>query len=246
MTRDWTEDDIAALVDGSIDDAETAERLRRIVDTDAAAKAYAERLQSNNQLLRDAFDAPMRADPPEALRAAVAPPDTVVPLRARTQRRAGWAPSALAAGAALLIGVGVGVRFLAPEAPSDRLTLGYATAADPVGIALEALPSGTLSDDGVRPMLSFRTDAGQVCREFEILAGKPAHLEIGVACRTEDGSWDTRILVAAPIVPVGPDGIAPASGPGADALGAMLDAIGAGPALTADDERRLLEKGWRD
>jgi hypothetical protein len=93
-------------------------------------------------------------------------------------------------------------------------------------------------------MLSFLDAEGRPCREFEVIGELPPQLEFGIACRTPGGAWDVAILVKAPVTEQGADGFAPASGPAADALGAMLDALGAGPAMAPEEERSLLGEGW--
>ena len=94
-------------------------------------------------------------------------------------------------------------------------------------------------------MLSFRDGAGRPCREFEVIGSLPEELEFGIACRNASGPWHVEIVVAAPQTEPGPQGFAPASGPAADALDAKLDALGAGPALSPEDEASLLRQGWQ-
>lgn len=112
--------------------------------------------------------------------------------------------------------------------------------------ALQTLPSGEALAEGgvvVMPVASFRTANGLACREFEQEArGRIAH---GLACRDGD-QW-----VARAVLDRGPAGgtlgsepaFAPASGE-ADALATLLDRLGAGATLGADEEQRLIEQGW--
>lgn len=112
--------------------------------------------------------------------------------------------------------------------------------------ALQTLPSGEALAEGgvvVMPVASFRTANGLACREFEQEAqGRIAH---GLACREGD-QWVARALLDR-----GPAGdtlgsepaFAPASGE-ADALATLLDRLGAGATLGADEEQRLIEQGW--
>jgi hypothetical protein len=83
-------------------------------------------------------------------------------------------------------------------------------------------------------------DDGRVCREFE--TGDAA---AGLACRGAQGDW-TVVVMATPLqTEAATDGYAPASGVFADALSAALDAMGAGPALGAQDEAAAIAGGWR-
>ena len=155
---------------------------------------------------------------------------------------------ALAASLALVVGLGAGGLLWAPENAVNIAAVGDAPFGGPLQQALETLPSGTASADGVRPMLTFRDEAGHPCREFEIAGDRPGELEFGIACRrSSDGVWHVPIVVAAQPTDTTPEsGFAPASGPAGDALEATLDALGAGPAITPEEEARLLELGWRE
>ena len=244
MTPTWSEERIAALIDGAIEDEAEAAALRRVLETDPEARAYAERLRGSNALLREAFEVPAEEPMPAAIEAALfGEPGKVAVLRPRRAFGPSWLPAAVAASVALVVGLGIGGLIERPMQPVIA-ALGNAPLDGPLHAALEALPSGTVSDAGVQPMLSFFDGAGRACREFEVLGELPEELEFGIACRGETGHWHVEIVVAAPEVEPGPEGYAPASGPGGDALDAMLDALGAGPALPPDEEAALRERGW--
>lgn len=245
MSRDWTEEDIAALVDGSIDDEQEAAALRRVLEDDPEAQAYAEQVRTANALLREAFDVPADEATPAAIQAALfGEPDKVAVLKPR-RKISTWVPTSIAASLALVIGLGLGGGF---DGAPDRVVaaLGNAPQDGPLHAALETLPSGSTSEAGVQPMLSFRDGNGRVCREFDVAGELPEELEFGIACRTPTGQWHVEIVVAAPITEPGPDGFRPASGAGGTALDAMLDALDAGPSLAPEAEADLLQKGWQD
>ena len=243
MTKDWTEEKIAALVDGSLEDEAEAAALRRVLETDPEARAYAEAIRRSNELVREAFDTPADEPIPAGIQAAIfGEPGKVDVLHPRP-RLTGWAPTAIAASLALAIGLAAG-QYLGRTGQPAIVALGDAAVDGPLHAALETLPSGTVSDRGVQPMLSFRDGAGRPCREFEVIGDLPDKLEFGIACRNASGRWHVEIVVAAPETEPGPQGFAPASGPGADALDAMLDALGASPALSPEDEASLLQQGW--
>ena len=244
MARDWTEQEIAALVDGSLESEQDVETVQGVVDQDPEARAYAAQLRDSNALLREAFEIPAEEPTPAAIEAAIfGEPGKVEMLRPRRAARA-WLPSAIAASVALAIGLGLG-GYLAPQPPSVIAALGDAPLEGPLHAALEGLPSGSISEAGVQPMLSFWDGSGRACREFEVIRELPEELEFGIACRTPEDRWHVEIIVAAPVTEPGPQGFSLASGPGGSALDAMLDALGAGPALTPDAEADLLGAGWR-
>lgn len=93
-------------------------------------------------------------------------------------------------------------------------------------------------------MLTFKDAQGRYCREFEVNGDLPSELEFGIACRTEEEAWHVEIIVTAPQAKRGEDGFVPASGPGADALEAMLDALGAGLPLSPNNELQAIQGGW--
>lgn len=273
----WHEDDIAASVDGAIEDPAEVERIARLIATDPDAAALATRIEASNRDLREAFDAPMHQEIPPAIAAVLgAPPgaapgalrgaapgaepataaggaperapDTaqrVVPLH-RPPRRA-WQPMALAASLALAVGLGAGMALMQGDVAGDgtRLALGPQDSSDPLATVLETAASGEATA-AIRPLLTFRDAAGRPCREFETVTGGGLSSGTGIACRSEAGIWSVRILVAtsAPGGDDTPDGFRPAAGAAADALGATLDAIGAGPALSPDAEAALIRRRW--
>jgi anti-sigma factor RsiW len=61
MATKWSEEKIAAVVDGSLDGPE-AEAIRRAMDEDPDVRRYADDLRRLNGTLRDAFDVPAAAN----------------------------------------------------------------------------------------------------------------------------------------------------------------------------------------
>lgn len=252
MSEKISKQQIAAFVDGTLDAAEAA-RVAEALAQDADAQAYAADVARANRLLREAFDAPMAEPAPAVLRETIlqprraAAPAGLVDLARASWRRRPAFQMALAASVALVLGAGLGTLLLPQRSqqPAPLAALGPAAEESPLHAALEQLPSGASSDAGVQPMLTFRDAAERICREFEVMGAMPDRLEFGIACRSAQGRWDVEIVVSAPTAAVGPEGYRPASGPGADALDAMLDALGAQPALTATEESDLLRRGWR-
>ncbi|MEM6488808.1 MAG: hypothetical protein AAF677_11175 [Pseudomonadota bacterium] len=150
-------------------------------------------------------------------------------------------------GPAVLPGVLPGLGGMADD--GTRLVLGPHGTIDPLGAALERLPSGEVGE-GIRPVFTFRDEAGRPCREFETAEAETAASGTGIACRDAGGDWQVLILVATSADGTeggdvaDDDGFRAASGAAADALGATLDAIGAGPVLPAEEEALLIDRGW--
>ena len=252
MARRVTDEQIAAFVDGALDDREAALVAAALAE-DAAARAYAEEVERANRLLRAAFAAPMEEPVPAPLRDSLLEPGLtttggeVIDLAAKRPIRTPLLKMAAAACVALVVGAGAGaLLFTQGESERQQLArLGVAPADGPLHAALEQLPSGEVSQAGVQPMQTFRDADERICREFEILGEIPEGLEFGIACRNSDGRWQVEIVVAGPHSEVGPEGYRPASGPGADALDAILEALGAQPYLGPHEEAELLSRGWR-
>jgi len=244
MNRDWTETDIAALLDGELTGAE-AERVARLLETDPAARAVAERIGRNDALLREAFAAPLAEPSPPRLAGLF--DAAVTPLPQRPARAASRRNLAMAASAALVVGAVAGA-LLGPVGEgagpaAARLAVGAAPPA--VAEALSETPSGALRH-GVRLIASFAVAGGGHCREFEWRReDDAAPSALGLACRS-GGDW--RVVVAAEIGEAGASersGYAPASGVAPDAVSPVLDALGAGPALDPEAEARAIARGWR-
>ena len=267
----WSEEEIAALIDGAIEDPDQGRRLREILAADPAAAAYAARLQRLNAAAQAAFAAPLNEPTPARITAAIfGAPDKIATFpRQRRQPSAEaaepasppaprwrkWAaPAAIAAAIALTVNLG-GLLFGGWFADDwgqrnlgDPTHLGVAALDGPLHGPLERAASGELSEDGVRPSLTFRAADGRPCREFEIERPNSDKLELGVACRSPEGRWRVEAMAYAPLqTPETPSGggYSPASGAtGGATFEGVLDALGAGPALTPDEEAALLSQRW--
>lgn len=122
-------------------------------------------------------------------------------------------------------------------------------AAGTLAETLETSPSTrTASADGaaVTPVLSFRSTAGGICREYRIQTGTAHRSDFaGLGCREPDGQW--RIAVHAETMKS-----RTASGEyqtaginSVEAVDAFVATIIAGDALGAADETALLGNGWQ-
>ena len=243
MTRPWTEEEIAALIDGSIEDAAEAEALRRVLETDSDAQAVAARIERANDLLRSAFPVPDESETPAAIRAAIlAEPGKVAALRPKPVWTR-FVPAAAAACVALVVGVAVGPYV--QQGGETTVASGQAVPAAPSLQVLETLASGDTAADGLSPTLTFLDGAGRVCREFERVDAAAGLQQTGVACRSDAGTWQALMIVAAPLPGAADEGFAPASGAVEDVLAPVLDRLQAGEPLSPEREAALIRNGWR-
>jgi hypothetical protein len=245
MAGAWTEDEIAAFVDGELDEAARA-RIAAALDSDPEAAALAVRLRETDALLRDAFAAPLGEEVPKAIAATLAAPTAaVLPFRVLPRRAQVWVPAALAASLALVAGLAGGMMLDLGEASRPAAAiLALGPAEDQLAQALDRVPSGE-AEGRMRPLASFVVDSG-VCREFEMLDAAAAPTGFGMACRDGEG-WSVIFAVATRDDGAEADGsgFVPASGAVVDAAGPLLDTLGAGPALDPAAEREAIARGWR-
>jgi hypothetical protein len=242
MTERWTETEIAAFLDGELDE-ERAARVAAALESDPAAADVARRLQDNDRLLREAFAAPLAEPVPAAIATALAAPaGRVVPFPGRPRRVSGWMPAALAASVALTVSLAGGALL---RSGNGTPVMAVGPAADSLAAVLETEPSG-VALNRVRPLASFLVDGG-VCREFEVLGAEAAPTSQGLACRAGSG-WS--VILATAVEPARADpaggGFAPADGMASDAIGPLLESLGAGPALDPAAERAAIAAGWAD
>lgn len=272
MTRP-TDENLMAYADGTLP-ADEHIAIEAYLAGDAEARELVEAFRRSSALAREAFDEALVAPPPARLVETIlsapagqggkpaALPDengaTVVPLPIRTRRRAmtpQWRPLPLAASIVLVTGLvtGLAAGFLAgrsggPASGAAQIVLGPLGSATTLARVLETATSGAKANR-IAVLVTFRDRGGRICREFEVLAERSGGLppEIAaVACRDPKGHW--TIEGAAQIA-----AFAPQSGPGfepsgvreRDALQGLLDMLGAGAALTPQEERMLIERGWR-
>jgi hypothetical protein len=237
---------LGALVDGELD-PEAAARAERLVARSPAARAYVERIAADRLRLARAFGEIAEEPLPPRLRAlldapepAGRPPAQVVTLRRRVPGWAGLGGLAAAAGVALAIFLGFG-------AGRDGVELATGPAPEPLAAALAALASGetrALGAGEIEMVASFPDARGGLCREFVLRGAGAAPAERAVACAA--GTAWTVEVVAADTPPSGdPDAFLPAEGAGPEVIERTLDAIGAGLALTPEEEAAARARGWR-
>jgi hypothetical protein len=243
-----TDEELMALADGMLEGARAAE-VAAIAATDPAVAKRVEMYRQSAMLVKRVAG-PLADEPvPDALRksieakiAAARPASpNVVPFRAKPSApkvQRPWALPLAASIAAVVAGVaGYSLRGGETSGALQQIAIGQPL---PAAIAekLAAAPSGEeMQIDGgrLRIVTSVFDSEKALCREFEYDA-LAADTVIGVACRAQDSSWQTKLAIAAPAAETG---YAPASS--TTAADAYLDAIGASEPLSATDEKAALE-----
>ena len=225
-----TREDLAAYADGELDETRAAEVAAAV----AADPALAEELRQHRALRErlGAHFAPIMAAPvPERLTAMLrSEPAPVIDFAAAREKRdrtavlPRWtwlAGPALAASLALAV-------FL-PRGSSEYAAGDLAAALDNQLVAAQTARVET------RILLSFRDGAGDYCRAF---AGEA---QSGIACRDGQG-W--RLVDRREGAPREGGEYRMAGNPAAEVL-ERAQALAAGPALDAAQERAARARGWR-
>ena len=249
---------LMAYADGTLD-SEAQEAVEARLAESPELRDLVERMQRSAELLAEAFDAPMKEAPPQALIDTILGEQSNVVSLGRRQSRGTWGQwggLSIAASIALAVGIGIGSWVLGPGTGlqgNTYLAVGPVPQDSVLHQVLETRPSGdalTLGSGGQKmvTVLTFRDGAGRPCREVEMVHADLTDLpaEVGIACRDGGGTWimEGAVEVAVDLVRDG-ETFRPVAGPDAETVEAVLEAIGAGPALSPDDEARLLENGWR-
>jgi hypothetical protein len=207
MTGRVNEELLVAYVDGELD-AEATRQVEAALVTDAGARQCVRELRESAALLRGAFHGKPETPIPDRLFAVIAG------AAQDERRRPRWrVPTALAASlAALAIGLSTGYffsEFLVRQAIErtqasrieDRRTIEAAVTEALEkrlsGASIEWSNPGSGMRGAVTPTRTFRDAAGQWCREYEEVIRYDGEVEHrrGIACRTGEGEWKTRLQI---------------------------------------------------
>jgi hypothetical protein len=222
---------LMALADGELSPNDAAPLLARVAADPAMADRFAV-FVTTRVMVRDAFDA---GPVPDRLVRAIltapteaAPAPNVVAMAPRRSRL--MAPLALAASLVLAVGVGsfMGARSPATVQVADDI-------AEVAAVELAALPTGGEAgfDGGQGRVLGSYDTARGLCRLIAVTA-TAGREERAVVCR-EAGGWTVALAITAM------DGAyVPASDEAVALIDGFLDQIGAGPALSPDEEAAAL------
>ncbi|WP_072390080.1 hypothetical protein [Hyphomicrobium sp. CS1GBMeth3] len=262
---------LMAYADGELT-ADEAKAVEQVLAQDPVLRARLEPFVETRMRLAYVFEHTLHEPVPDRLIAAIARASTVPaesqPRRpslyarlregvgnlAETYLPSGGMTPAFAAGAIALvltstaIGWAVG-RFSAPSgliqvAGSELLASGK------LARTLETRRSrvAAASDSGdvsIVPVLSFRTQAGGICREYRITGEASGPNFAGLACRTGEGQWRLALHVETPSTPQSSGPYQTATSVKVPAIDALAETIIAGDAFGRDEEAELLANGWQ-
>lgn len=96
---------------------------------------------------------------------------------------------------------------------------------------------------------TFMDAAQRPCREIEVLSGAETKNPIAAAisCRSADGKWavEGSVNYSSSEIPSSKTSYVPSGQESSHPLDHILDRLGAQSALSADDEKVLIDKGWK-
>jgi hypothetical protein len=223
-----------AWLDGELGPAETAEMEAKVA-ADPELARLAEQHRALGGQLRGAFDPVAAAPVPDRLNAALHPPAEVIDFAAAKRRRSmpslpQWAAMAATLAVGVFVGTMVPQRSGAPVAVQGGKLYAAAALNQALDAQLASAPAGD-----VRIGLTFRDQAGEICRTFTQKAAS------GLACRN-GGRWQLKGLFAAPEGQAADYRMAAGMDPN---LAALVDSSMAGEPFDATAEKAAREKNWR-
>ncbi len=244
---------LAAFVDGELSPEDAAEVVMHLAN-DPVDQAYVDELMALNVIIADAYDAPLHEPVPPEILATIAADGEPTAKEAPVVSLTGWRRSrrfAAWGGAALAAGIAVFLVVPGLQSPDlANVALGPIVADHPQSLALSELETGEKRKIGdvhrTQNDASFRTADKGVCREFAVNHETKPNLVSGIACpaASAPGGWVVEASVAV-LSNENATAFTPASGDSSDPVGAFLDKVGAGRALTPDEEVDARSNGWR-
>ena len=204
------------------------------VAADPQLVRLAEQHRALGSQLRGAFEPIAAAPVPEYLQAAIRPTAEVIDFAAaKHARRMSGVPQWAALAATLAVGVFVGTMVPKGGGPV-QIEGGKMYAAAAVNKALDS-QLASASAGNVRIGLTFRNQAGEICRSFTTQASS------GLACRNH-GHWQLKGLFAAPEGQAGDYRMAAGMDPN---LAALVDSTMASEPFGTAQEKAARDKAWR-
>lgn len=246
--RMWTDEQLSAFLDGELVAAEM-DALSRDLEADAALAARMERLGSANTAYLGAIGAIDAAPMKASLKAAMETPPTAKVIAFRPRGIGAFVMEHRAIAASLLCAAAVwgvmsnmaGPGAVDPLAPGADGTI---MARSPVYRMLETAKTGEVvtisATASATPRLTFASDDGAFCRQFDVVNGENA--TAAIACRTGDG-WKTQVVAYG--LPKSSVDFQTASAARSAALEAFLDQRMSGAPMNAEEEAKLLSGDWK-
>ena len=223
-----------AWLDGELEPTDAA-AMEGTVAADPQLQRLAEQHRALGARLRGAFDPIAAAAVPERLQAAVRPSASVVDLAAAKHARSMPSlPQWAAMAATLILGVLLGTQVPRRSSAPVQLQGGKLYASSELNRALDSELASAPTGD-IRIGLTFRDQAGEICRSFTGSAGS------GLACR-EGSRWQLKGLFAALEGQSSNYRMAAGMDPN---LAALIDTTVAGEPFDAAQEKAALNRHWQ-
>ncbi len=261
-----SDEELMAYVDGEPGSANAAIVEKQRTGFSAEEAGLLEEYHRTRDLVRAAFGEDEREPLPTGLVAMILGHERrdvgvggskIVPMRrAGFIRTFGAGALALAASIALAIGVSSWRSGVQRSDLAEGFIAGPLPAGSVLTQVLERKPAGHPVDLPIvtgspyaHLMIAgtFRDRNARICREVELLDPLLAPRMVAVACRASaKGAWSVEGTAVVSEKSAGSENaIAPAGAPEPDALGALLTMLGAKSILSPDEERQLLDNGWK-
>jgi len=230
-----TEDDkFFAWLDGELEPADAAEMEAKVA-ADPQLTRLAEQHRALGARLKGAFDPIAEAPVPERLDAALRPSAEVIDFTAAKSARITpslpqWAAMAATLAVGIFVGTAIPQRSGAPVEVQGGKIYTAAALDQALDTQLASAPAGD-----VRIGLTFRDQAGEICRSFTQPAAS------GLACRG-GGKWQLKGLFAAPEGQGSSYRMAAGMDPN---LAALVDSTMAGEPFDAAGEKAAKDRGWK-
>lgn len=259
MSGPFTQAQLAAFLDGTLEDAALLEQIEAAINADPALAERVEALAAGDDTaatVRAAFDPVLTAPVPDHLTQIVGPAQAeVIDLAAARAQRAApplptpandrgsswrW-PQFGAMAASLALGILIGGPLLTGGGDAAPAGGSLVLASADVTTMLDTAPSGQTVDLASlgtgEVVLTFRGADGQLCRQF-MVEGSGGGASDALACAGDDKTWQIEAF-GRRAAPAGEMKLA--GGDASPAVVAAVDAIIASDPLVGADEAALLK-----
>jgi hypothetical protein len=223
-----------AWLDGELEPAEAAATEAKVA-ADPKLQQLAEQHRALGAQLKGAFNPIAAAPVPERLQGAVQRPAEVIDFAAAKRGRSARSlPQWMAIAATLVLGVFLGTQVPQHGGAPVQVQGGKLYAASALNHSLDTELAGAPSAN-VRIGLTFRNQAGEICRTFTDSAGS------GLACH-EGSRWQLKGLFAAPEGQSSTYRMAAGMDP---SLAALVDSTMVGEPFDVSQEKTARARQWR-
>ncbi len=164
-----------------------------------------------------------------------------------------WYPTAIAASIMLVLGILIGsnLNFLTPDSKNSAMLAMTIQPNNALYSVLETTPSSSIIELSnpdndkvfVKPILSFKSNTGHFCREFDI--NSEAKNMTGVACRQSDLSWNLEVLLENSRHSTDENSFELASDRVEEVINSVIDELMLDNPISAENEKFLINNNWK-